>query len=72
VSLLGADPKPKFRYNDIVSWASGSLGRRRGKISFIGSYDDYIKGYRYKVLEPDGTRLYHNEGSLRLVRRAKR
>jgi hypothetical protein len=75
-----SEPEPKFGYDDIVSWETGfgsvsssaSLGRARGKISFIGSYDDVIKGYRYKVLEPDGTRLYHNEGSLRLVRRATR
>jgi hypothetical protein len=64
----GGNPAPKFRVGDRVARKDGS---QRGEVSYIGSYDDLIKGYRYKVLEPDGTRLFWNEGSMRRVRRAR-
>lgn len=56
------DPKPKFKYGDYVRQADNP--NMVGEISFIGSYDAFIGGYRYKVLEPNGTRNFWNEGSM--------
>jgi hypothetical protein len=61
-------PAPKFKVGDNVIRKDGS---GRGEVSYIGSYDDLIKGYRYKVLEPSGVRLYWNEGGMRLARRGR-
>jgi hypothetical protein len=55
------DPKPKFKLGDKVKDKDGS---REGVVSFVGEYDSYIKGYRYKVKEPSGKRQYWNETSM--------
>lgn len=62
-------PKPKFKIGYWVEDIDGSgIGTRPGRVEFIGSYDDYMGGYRYKVREPDGKVLYRNEPSLRRIR----
>lgn len=36
-------------------------------IKFIGGWDDYLKSYRYKVLDDAGRTTYWNEISMRKV-----
>ena len=55
-------PRPKFQLGDYVVDVDGS---RRGEVSFVGEYDPYIGGYRYKVLEQNGRRHFWNEKSMR-------
>lgn len=62
---------PKFKVGAIVEDKDPD-GRRRGEVSFIGGYDDFLRGWQYKVRESDGTRKFWNEGSMRLVRSRKR
>jgi len=57
------DPEPKFRIGDLVERIDNP--KSHGKVSFIGQYDEVIGGYRYKVLESSGSRIYWNEGSMR-------
>jgi hypothetical protein len=54
-------PKAKFRLGERVIDKDGS---RSGEVSFVGEYDAFIGGYRYKVQEDNGTRHYWNETSL--------
>lgn len=56
------DPAPKFRIGERVVRDDGSMA---GMVSFIGDYDPYIGGYRYKVQQDDGGRIYWNESSTR-------
>jgi hypothetical protein len=53
-------PKPKFRMGAAVT-----VDGRPGEISYIGGYDEFIDGYRYKVKFADGSRIFHNEASIR-------
>jgi hypothetical protein len=57
-------PKPKFELGDQVRDIDTGA---TGKVSFIGQYDSLIGGWRYRVLEPDGTRKYWNETRMELV-----
>jgi hypothetical protein len=59
----GTMPARKFELGDYVIDKDGS---REGVVSYVGDYDDYIGGYRYKVKEPDGTRKYWSETTMRL------
>ena len=59
-------PRPKFKLGDMVEDVDGS---RRGEVSYVGSYDSYLGGYQYKVLEASGRRHYWNETSMRKVSR---
>jgi hypothetical protein len=63
-------PAPKFKLGQRVCRIDNH--KWHGKVSFIGNYDDVIGGYRYKIQEPDGTRLWWNEMSMRRVPRKKR
>jgi hypothetical protein len=56
------DPPPKFRIGDRVQRDDGSSS---GTVSFIGGYDPFIGGYRYKVQQDGGGRIYWNESSTR-------
>jgi hypothetical protein len=62
----GMEPRPKFKVGDRVKDKEVS---RTGVVVHVHSYDDVIGGYRYKVQEADGTRLYWNEPTMLLVRR---
>lgn len=59
----------RFSYGD---WVEDLDGERPGEVVFVGDYDDYIDGYRYKVREPDGTVLWRNEPNLRRLRYSAR
>lgn len=61
-----AAPQPKFKLGDKVKDKDGS---REGEVSFVGEYDDHLGGYRYKVVEKDGTRKNWNETSMIKARR---
>ncbi len=65
---VGDGPRPpKFKLGDLVERAG--YPTQRGEVSFIGPYDAFIGCYRYRVLEPSGTRLWWNETSMK--RRAR-
>lgn len=57
-------PGPMFRVGDRVERDDGS---ERGEIAIVGNYDETIGGYRYKVQQDDGARIYWNESSTRPV-----
>ena len=59
------EPEPRFRLGDQVRDVDGS---RQGTVSFVGQYDELIGGYRYRVLEADGTRKFWNETNMVLVK----
>lgn len=62
----GTEPPPKFKVGDTVKDTEVS---RMGIVVHVAGYDDLLHGYRYKVQESDGTRLYWNEPKMRLIRR---
>lgn len=64
--MRGDTPRPKFKIGDMVEDVDGT---REGEVDFVGSYDAFLGGYQYKVLEADGTRNYWNETSMRKVSR---
>ncbi len=68
---FGGNPAPKFKVGDKVEDIEKE-NRRRGEVSFIGSYDDVIDGYRYRVLESNGSRVYWNEGNMQKIKRSRR
>jgi hypothetical protein len=59
------DPKPKFRLGDKV--LSTLNPKMLGEVSFIADYDEWLGQYRYKVLEPNGTRHHWNEGNMKKI-----
>lgn len=60
-------PRPKFTYGDFVKHKD--VPTMRGTVSFIGEYDEFLGGYRYKVEEPSGRRVTWNESSMVKVRK---
>ena len=62
--------RPKFKLGDMVVYADDPI--RGGEVSFIGEYDDHLGGYRYKVLEADGTRHWWNETTMKKAKKAKK
>lgn len=60
-SRISDAPPPRFKLGDKVKIVGTNWG---GEISFVGQYDTYSKQYRYRVLEPSGTRKWWNENSL--------
>jgi hypothetical protein len=55
-------PSPKFRAGQRVIRDDGSA---RGEVAIVGNYDETIGGYRYKVQQDGGGRIYWNESSMR-------
>jgi len=53
---------PRFKAGDRVERDDGSA---RGEVAIVGNYDETIGGYRYKVQQDDGARIYWNESSMR-------
>lgn len=64
--MRGSDPEPRFKVGDHVERDDGSM---TGVVTYIGQYDELIGGYRYKVQEPSGVRLFWNETSMRKLNR---
>lgn len=60
--MTSQNPRPKFKLGETVRDRDNPS--MVGEVSYIGSYDDYLKQYRYKVLEPSGRRNYWNENSM--------
>lgn len=58
---------PKFKIGQWVVDADD--GGRLGQVEFIGGYDDFIGGYRYKVRELNGPTVYRNGPNLKRARK---
>ena len=58
-------PKPKFNVGDRVRDRDGG---RRGIITRIGDYDDYIRQYLYRVADENNHQTYWNERTIVRVR----
>lgn len=56
------EPKPKFQLGDYVR-DKESRGWE-GVVSYIGDYDQALRGFRYKVTQQDGVRTTWNERSM--------
>jgi hypothetical protein len=69
VSKRKREPKPKFKVGDVVKRDDGSMG---GVVWSIYGYEEITHGYLYKVREDNGSLIYWNEGSMRLVRRPRK
>lgn len=57
-----APPTPRFSAGDRVTRDDGSAS---GEIAIVGSYDESLGCYRYKVQQDNGSRIWWNESSTR-------
>lgn len=62
VACIAHNNPPQFKAGDRVVRDDGSA---RGEVAIVGNYDEVIGGYRYKVQQDDGARIYWNESSTR-------
>jgi hypothetical protein len=67
VDRTAANPKPKFKVDDVVE----DSNNHKWKIESAGDYDDYLEQYKYRARpESGGTRKWIRENSHKLVKNA--
>lgn len=64
--MQATSARPKFDLGDRIVYTEDP--RFTGTVDFIGPYDSDLGGYRYKVLEADGTRKWWNETTMKRAR----